>query len=67
MFDLNDVITYELCFPGAITGEAEINCPYCSEWITVPVDDPMGLESYQCNACQDVFDVDWGNGRVTLA
>ena len=34
LFD--DLITYELCFPGAVTGETELDCPYCQELLTVP-------------------------------
>jgi DNA-directed RNA polymerase subunit RPC12/RpoP len=60
MLDPDDLINYELCFPGAATGEAEINCPHCSELVTVPVDDPMGDQSYQCSKCGGAFDVVWG-------
>jgi hypothetical protein len=31
MLDPDDLIAYELCFPGAVTGAAEINCPHCGE------------------------------------
>jgi len=51
---------YELCFPGAISGEAEVNCPHCSALLTVPVDDPMGSQTYRCSECQTVFKVNWG-------
>ena len=44
---------YELCFPGAVTGSTEINCPHCGELLTVPVNDPMGQESYQCSECSE--------------
>jgi hypothetical protein len=27
LFD--DLINYELCFPGAVTGSTEIDCPHC--------------------------------------
>ena len=56
LFD--DLINYELCFPGAVTGSTEVECPHCDELLTVQVDDPMGEESYQC--CE--FDVDWSEG-----
>ena len=62
MFD--DFLAYEICFPGAITGQTEVNCPYCSELLTVPVNDPMGLESYQCSECNGSFEVDWGEGQL---
>ena len=28
-------LMYELCFPGAVTGETEVECPYCQELLTV--------------------------------
>ena len=60
MLDPDDLINYELCFPGAITGSTEVECPHCSELLTVPVEDPMGTESYQCSGA---FEVDWGEGQ----
>ena len=63
LFD--DFITYELCFPGAVTRATEVECPNCGELLTVPVDDPMGEESFQCCECGGNFDVDWGEGTVT--
>ena len=50
MLDPDDLINYELCFPEAVTGSTEINCPHCSEVLTVSVEDPMGTESYQCSS-----------------
>jgi len=64
MFDPYDLINYELCFPGAVTGESEIECPYCQELLTVPVNDPLGEESYACCECGGVFNVDWAEGSV---
>jgi DNA-directed RNA polymerase subunit RPC12/RpoP len=55
---------YELCFPGAVTGSTEINCPHCGDLLTVTVNDPMGQESYQCSECDGTFEVDWGEGQV---
>ena len=57
-------LMYELCFPGAITGEAEVNCPHCGELLTVRVHDPMGEEAYVCCQCTRTFEVDWGQGQV---
>ena len=61
----HDLITCELCFPGATNGATngatEINCPHCSELPTVSVNDPMGEEVYQCRRA---FEVDWGEGQV---
>jgi hypothetical protein len=48
MLDPLDPLTYELCFPGGLTGETEISCPHCNALLTVPVNDPNGQESYQC-------------------
>lgn len=61
---IEDLVNYELCFPGAVTGETEIYCPHCNELLAVPVNDPMGQESYQCCKCGGVFDVNWGEGSV---
>jgi DNA-directed RNA polymerase subunit RPC12/RpoP len=62
LFD--DLVFYELCFPGAVTGSTEVECPHCNELLTVPVNDPMGEESYQCRQCSGVFEVDWVEGQV---
>ena len=60
----DDIINYELCFPGPVTGETEVECPYCQELLTLAVADPMGEESYQCCECAGTFEVDWGEGVV---
>jgi DNA-directed RNA polymerase subunit RPC12/RpoP len=60
MFDPSDPWLYELCFPGAISGETEISCPACSAVLTVTVDDPLGSQSYQCPECEARFRVNWG-------
>jgi transposase-like protein len=60
MLDPFDPLAYELCFPGAITGETEVTCPHCNALLTVPVDDPLGTQSYRCCQCQAVFTVNWG-------
>jgi len=31
---------------------------------TVPVNDPMGEEVYQCGECAGTFEVNWGEGQV---
>ncbi len=56
-----DPFTLETVFPGSISGEAEVRCPQCGRWLTVPVNDPMGKESYCCAKCGAAFEVDWGN------
>lgn len=58
--------TYELCFPGAVTGSAEVQCPHCGEVLTAPVDDPMGVEIFRCCECDAFFSVNWGRERVSL-
>ena len=63
LFD--DLINYELCFPGAVTGSTEVECPHCDELLTVPVSDPMGQDTFQCCECGGNFDVDWGEETVT--
>jgi DNA-directed RNA polymerase subunit RPC12/RpoP len=62
LFD--DFLAYEVCFPGGVTGETELDCPYCGELLTVPVNDPMGEEVYQCGECTGTFEVNWGEGQV---
>ncbi len=63
LFD--DLINYELCFPGAVTGSTEVEFPNCGELLTVPVDDPLGEESFSCCECGGEFDVDWAAWTVT--
>lgn len=60
MLDPSDPWLYELCFPGAVSGEAEVSCPACGALLTVAVDDPMGSQNYQCSECEVVFRVNWG-------
>jgi len=31
MLDPDDLINYELIFPGAVTGSTEVECPHCGE------------------------------------
>ena len=40
MFDPNDPLIYEVCFPGAVFGETEIECPHCGELLTVRCANP---------------------------
>ncbi|MDA1041188.1 MAG: hypothetical protein O3A37_13000 [Planctomycetota bacterium] len=60
-----DPLSIEACFPGAITGQAEVTCPHCNAIFTVPVRDPLGEESYRCQMCGGGLHVDWGNDTVT--
>jgi hypothetical protein len=39
LFD--DLVFYELCFPGAVTGSTEVACLHCGERLTVLVNDPL--------------------------
>ena len=64
MLDPLDPLTYELCFPGGLSGETEIACPHCHMLLTVPVNDPNGEESYQCCKCQKGFVVDWAGHTI---
>ena len=66
MLDPLDPLTYELCFPGGLTGETEIACPHCNTLLTVSVNDPNGQESYQCCECQKGFMVDWASGQISM-
>jgi DNA-directed RNA polymerase subunit RPC12/RpoP len=55
----------EACFPGALTGETEVTCPHCNALLTVPVNDPLGEESYRCCKCGGSLLVNWGDESVT--
>ena len=66
-FLFDDLINYELCVPGAVTGSTEVECPHCGELLTVPVDAPMGRDTFQCCECAGGFDVDWGEGVVRFS
>lgn len=59
-----DLLFQEILFPGSMTGSTEVECPHCHVMLTVPVNDPMGTESYRCCKCDGEFDVDWGDGMV---
>jgi DNA-directed RNA polymerase subunit RPC12/RpoP len=65
MFDAFDAMFFESCFPGAVSGQAEVTCPHCGTMLTVRVGDPLGDESYCCGECGDDFHVDWGHETVT--
>ena len=67
MLDPLDPLIYEFCFPGGLTGETEIRCPLCKTLLTVPVNDPLGEESYQCCKCHKGFVVNWASGQVTAS
>jgi len=60
ILDPLDPWIYELCFPGAISGEAEVTCPHCGTMLTVSVDDPTASQTYNCCECNTVFKVNWG-------
>lgn len=60
MLDPDDLWAYEICFPGAITGETEVTCPHCNALLTVPVDDPMGTAQFRCANCGQSFVVNFG-------
>jgi len=51
---------YEIAIPGSITGQGEVVCPACGTTLHVPVDDPNGIQSYQCQRCLGAFEIDWG-------
>ncbi len=44
-----------------------LECPHRGELLTVPVDDPMGQDTFQCCECGGEFDVDWGEGVVRFS
>ncbi len=61
----DDLFSYEMCFPGAITGRTEVVCPHCDALLTVSVSDPIGQTPYQCQNCDGDFEVDWRELTVT--
>ncbi len=64
MDEIDPVMMYELCFPGAVTGETEVTCPHCNELLTMQVDDPMGIYDLQCYECNGAFTIDLGEQSV---
>lgn len=54
-----DLWAYELCMPGSITGQGEVVCPNCRTNLAVPIEDPNGKQSYECQRCCGDFEVDW--------
>lgn len=64
MDPFEEIIAYELCFPGAVTGSAEVECPHCETLLAASVDDPMGQESSECSTCSGIFVVDWCRNQV---
>ncbi len=61
----DDLIHYELCFPGGVSGRAEVHCPHCRVLLTVPVEDPMGQQEYECSQCEGGLEVDWARQAVS--
>jgi hypothetical protein len=55
VFNPLDPWLYELCFPSAVSGEAEVSCPACGALLTVAVDDPIGSQTYCCSGCKTAF------------
>ncbi|TWU10524.1 hypothetical protein [Allorhodopirellula heiligendammensis] len=64
MDELDPISMYELCFPGAVTGETEVTCPHCEELLTLNVDDPMGTYECRCCECNGAFTVDLSKQSV---
>ncbi len=59
-----NMLIYELCYPGAVTGQTEMYCPYCETELTVEVADPMGVDQFQCAQCEGLFEIDFGQGLI---
>jgi hypothetical protein len=60
MLDPSELWLYELCFPGAITGKAEVSGVACGALPAVAADAPMGSQSHRCREIQIVFTLNWG-------
>jgi transposase-like protein len=56
--EFEDWLAYELCVPGGITGETDVDCPHCGVSRTVAVDAPDGEQAYTCSECSGEFVVD---------
>jgi len=56
-----DLWAYELCMPGAITGQGDVACPNCGTMLVVQLEDPNGIQSYECQRCLGTFEIDWAN------
>jgi DNA-directed RNA polymerase subunit RPC12/RpoP len=65
MLDPTNPLFFEACFPGALSGSREVNCPHCDALLTVPVVDAFGEESYQCCECDGQFVANWAEETVT--
>ena len=55
-----DLWAYEIAIPGSITGQGDVACPNCGTDLVVPIEDPNGIQSYQCQRCLGAFEVEWG-------
>lgn len=64
MDEIDPITMYELCFPGAVTGEREVSCPHCEKLLTFEVSDPMGVYDLDCCSCAGEFTVDLTQGTV---
>ena len=64
MFDPMDPLFIEACFPGAITGQAEVVCPHCAASLSVSVHDPLTEEAYRCAECGGSFATNWADETV---
>lgn len=53
---------FDFGLPGGLAGETEITCPHCQASQKVSVNDPCGVESYQCRECDLGFSVNWDHG-----
>jgi hypothetical protein len=64
LMDFEDWLAYELCVPGGITGETDVDCPHCGVNLTVAVDDPGGNQAHAWCACSGMFAIDWADGTT---
>jgi len=64
MLNPDDLMTYELCIPGSVTGSTEIKRPHSGAPLTARVNDPTGEDAYQCGEYSGTFEDDWGEGQV---
>ena len=61
MFDPIDPLLFYCCF---LDGEEEISCPHCRADLAISSEDPVGQESFQCDACDGLFTIDWDERAI---
>lgn len=56
---------WESMQPGSFTGMESADCPYCGTSLELTVYHRYGSDQYVCCECDGVFEVNWGEGRIS--